>query len=51
MSSARHEFGEEGSRDIEEGMRRGAFWDCLEFEATVMRVEGILPFGVRLEQV
>ena len=51
MTSARHEFEEEGSRDVEEGMRRGDFWDCLEFEAMVMRVEGILPLGVRLEQV
>lgn len=51
MTSARHEFGDDGSGDVEEGIRRGDFWDCLEFEAMVMRVDGILPIGVKLEQV
>lgn len=33
---------EDGSGDVEEGIRRGAFWDCLEFTARVTRIAGMV---------
>ena len=47
MTSALLEEGEAGSEDVEEGMRRGALWDCLEFRARATRVAGIVVCLIR----